>query len=466
MHLVNGFPLFLLILTSSLAMASDTKDDIKIAIQSIFMCNPEKCVEYFIPSPDLGIMALSNGNGKEGIPELKDIKVLLTLETETGGAFVSIRDSRFGVALRNINGNWKIDPKYFIKTIDDINSHRIKSLLYFCLTHDEENIKRIIVNKENSHKLIIGNKAPGGDVDVLQEYIAQATVIRVKKGGNYVSNGKVAINNDFIPENKKALYSVLYSDIEFSVFMVRGENGWLIEDSLITEDIIKIRKSQMPSLQVAEKQSFNRFTAHSIRNKTDKDIEVSISDGKNMTGSVFIGSGAGATEGFGPLKLENGISLDVKFGNENSVSYKFDPDIKSIKQKGKYATLVFLIYGKDKVKMGYEIDRESPDRPILIIVGENGKDAALRNANEDLVYFSAWGTLEQVKVAFDMGADINSRNDFGMSPVMMATMNGKIDIIKYLMTKEPNMTYKNGNKENVYEIAKGKKDILTILGKQ
>jgi ankyrin repeat protein len=58
-----------------------------------------------------------------------------------------------------------------------------------------------------------------------------------------------------------------------------------------------------------------------------------------------------------------------------------------------------------------------------------------------------------VKSAFDSGAKIDSVNDFGMTALMMAVANNKVDTIRYLMSKNPGMSFRNGAGKTVIDLA-------------
>jgi hypothetical protein len=57
------------------------------------------------------------------------------------------------------------------------------------------------------------------------------------------------------------------------------------------------------------------------------------------------------------------------------------------------------------------------------------------NAEHYLLLGAETGNLAQVKYALERGADVNARNNAGVSSIIWASNNGHVDIVKYLLSK-------------------------------
>ena len=100
---------------------------------------------------------------------------------------------------------------------------------------------------------------------------------------------------------------------------------------------------------------------------------------------------------------------------------------------------------------------------LRIIVGEDPAHSAQRNLNEDLVHFSGWGTLDQIKLAINGGANIDSTNDFGMSALMMAVSNRKPDMVRYILTHKPSLSLVNRHGKSALDLAGNNQEMLSLL---
>ena len=186
----------------------------------------------------------------------------------------------------------------------------------------------------------------------------------------------------------------------------------------------------------------------------------------NFTNTVgVISPWCGATEGFMPTDPNGKIT--VTFRNETGIVAKatFEP-MKSFPTnlKTSITTTYTLLPGNDiQLSFGFNAGDMKTSR---IIPGEKESDTVFRELGENLVMSAGWGTPEEVHRLLADGADINARNDFGMSAIMMAASNKRIDLVRFLKDKGADLSFKNGNDKSVYDIAKDDEELLKILGPQ
>ena len=67
------------------------------------------------------------------------------------------------------------------------------------------------------------------------------------------------------------------------------------------------------------------------------------------------------------------------------------------------------------------------------------------NAEHYLLLGAETGNLAQVKYALERGADVNARNNAGVSSIIWASNNGHVDIVKYLLSKGALVNDKSNN---------------------
>jgi len=67
------------------------------------------------------------------------------------------------------------------------------------------------------------------------------------------------------------------------------------------------------------------------------------------------------------------------------------------------------------------------------------------NAEHYLLLGAETGNLAQVKYAIERGADVNARNNAGVSSIIWASNNGHVDIVKYLLSKGALVNDKSNN---------------------
>ena len=67
------------------------------------------------------------------------------------------------------------------------------------------------------------------------------------------------------------------------------------------------------------------------------------------------------------------------------------------------------------------------------------------NAEHYLLLGAETGNIGQVKYALQRGADVNARNNAGVSPIIWASNNGHVDIVRYLLAKGANINDKSNN---------------------
>lgn len=206
----------------------------------------------------------------------------------------------------------------------------------------------------------------------------------------------------------------------------------------------------------------DRFVSVTVRNNLNKDIEVLIGDGKINTG-CWLAANRSKTEGFGPLRFDKKAIVSIKLPSEVVYKSEFEPDVKMIPRMDKYPELVIIVLKENEIKMGYTVTDVVKDRYYLQLDGETSNEFEKRKNNDDFVYYSGWGTLDQVKAAINNGAEINARNDFGMSGIMMAVSNKKIDNIKYILEMNPDLSFKNQNDEGIFDLAKDRPDVLKLI---
>ncbi len=186
----------------------------------------------------------------------------------------------------------------------------------------------------------------------------------------------------------------------------------------------------------------------------------------NFTNTVAgISPWCGATEGFMPTDPNGKIT--VTFRNETGIVAKatFEP-MKSFPTNRKTSiTTTYTLLPGNNIQLSFGFDAGDM-KTSRIIPGENERDRVFRELGENLVMSASWGTPEEVHRLLAEGADINARNDFGMSAIMMAASNKRIELVQFLKAKGADLSFKNGNGKSVFDIAKDDKQLLKILGHQ
>jgi ankyrin repeat protein len=61
--------------------------------------------------------------------------------------------------------------------------------------------------------------------------------------------------------------------------------------------------------------------------------------------------------------------------------------------------------------------------------------------------------IDAVKLLIDKGADINARDEAGMSPLMFAAMHGALDVLNLLLSLDARTDFTDGKGRNAAEIA-------------
>ncbi len=186
----------------------------------------------------------------------------------------------------------------------------------------------------------------------------------------------------------------------------------------------------------------------------------------NFTNTVgVISPWCGTTEGFMPIDPNGRIT--VTFRNDTGVVAKetFEPMKSFPKGLKKSITTTYTLLPGNDIQLSFGFDAGDM-KTSWIIPGEKESERVSRELGENLVMSAAWGTPEEVHGLVAEGADINARNHFGMSAIMMATLNKRIELVKFLKDKGAELSFKNGNRQNVYDIAKDNEQLLRILGPQ
>ena len=76
----------------------------------------------------------------------------------------------------------------------------------------------------------------------------------------------------------------------------------------------------------------------------------------------------------------------------------------------------------------------------------NAKDTALRTA------LHSAGTVEVAKTLVEHGADIEAVDYKGRTPLIIQSVNSRVDIVKYLIEKGANKETKNNYDKTAYEV--------------
>lgn len=244
MRAIQSVAIFIL---SSVVFAEETASPMVIeAVISFYAGNAPAHNEWYTDHSNIGVIRYALPTG-ETIESLRaKVSVRISQNGSQAGAMVQFPNTMFGIPLLKVDGDWKIDPKFLIAEIDAQNALSIKRLLYFALVHDEDKLKRTIANPDNAGKFIIGEKPPGGDVDILGDVISNVVAVRVPIGKKYADGGKILTNVDMGCESGRLLYSVLYGDTDVPFTFVLKNGKWAIDDGFALSRVLGIRKTQMP----------------------------------------------------------------------------------------------------------------------------------------------------------------------------------------------------------------------------
>ena len=81
---------------------------------------------------------------------------------------------------------------------------------------------------------------------------------------------------------------------------------------------------------------------------------------------------------------------------------------------------------------------------IVRLLLENGANVDKKNKNEETPFFSACGAnLSIAKLLIEKGAKINTKNYRKATPLINAAYNGKINIVKYLVSLKVDLNESN-----------------------
>lgn len=186
----------------------------------------------------------------------------------------------------------------------------------------------------------------------------------------------------------------------------------------------------------------------------------------NFTNTVGgISPWCGATEGFMPTDPNGRIT--VTFKNDTGVVARatFEPMKSFPKGLKKSITTTYTLLPGNDIQLSFEFD-SGDMKTSSIIPGEKESERVSRERGEHLVMSAAWRTPEEVHRLLAEGADINARNHFGMSAIMMATSHKRIELVKFLKHKGADLSFKNGNGQSVFDIANNNEQLLEALGPQ
>lgn len=159
--------------------------------------------------------------------------------------------------------------------------------------------------------------------------------------------------------------------------------------------------------------------------------------------------------------------IDVTFRNETGIVAKatFEPMKCFPKDLKKSITTTYTLLPSNIIHLSFKFDAGNM-KTSSIIPGETEGERISRERGENLVMSAGWGTPEEVHQLLAEGADINARNHFGMSPIMMATSHKRMELVQLLKNKGADLSFRNGNRQSVFDIAKGNQQLLKILGPQ
>ncbi|WP_243374133.1 ankyrin repeat domain-containing protein [Geotalea sp. SG265] len=204
-----------------------------------------------------------------------------------------------------------------------------------------------------------------------------------------------------------------------------------------------------------------------LANKTDKDVYGSyvLDNGFKGTDGV-ISSWGGKTEGFMPTNPNTKITVTFKDDLDSIIaSETFEPMKYFPRNLDKSITTTYTLFPDSKIQLSFEVHLGGGNTKT-IIPGESDSDKQRRERDDELVNAARDGDISKVTRLLAEGANINARNSFGMSPIMMAVMGKHHAIVKLLMTKNPDLTFTNGNGKSVYDIAQQDEILRHILPKK
>ena len=90
------------------------------------------------------------------------------------------------------------------------------------------------------------------------------------------------------------------------------------------------------------------------------------------------------------------------------------------------------------------------DHDLLSLI-KNKADLEVRDPNEggtSLFYASQKNRLSTVAILLKHGANVNTQDVFGYSPLMVSSRDGHIEVVKHLLNKAPDINYKDKFKKD------------------
>ncbi|GEM_PF-3407594 len=132
-----------------------------------------------------------------------------------------------------------------------------------------------------------------------------------------------------------------------------------------------------------------------------------------------------------------------------------DATLAKAKQEQCHQSLVFYAKSKDMLEllMAYGVD-------------PNNKETTNGNISI-LAIMASYGDIDSVKFLISKGADIDSKDDLGSTPLFCAAESGSIEVVKFLILQgaDINIIDKEGNTALRMAIKRNHKDIANLLRK-
>ena len=157
----------------------------------------------------------------------------------------------------------------------------------------------------------------------------------------------------------------------------------------------------------------------------------------------------------GVNKQGNTYKALVSFNIEHWHRYIKD-DYRIYSKKYIKAEMIYEKYGESLQYKGLNKIEENIliNRRMIKDDEVNTKDEDTADINTRLINASNPPDDEKVKELIEKGADINTREENGYTPVMLALGMGHWDLVEYLVKKGADLNLKNNNGENIIDIAK------------
>ncbi len=191
--------------------------------------------KYDLPALDAGIEQMQLEPASNRNPQITDTRLDLQ---------AMYRGSVFPVTLVLIDGQWKVDCRWWIaaKRPDGDEERTARAFLYGLMTVDPQLIERSALPHPTLHALTPGQGPPSGEHGQYEHIVEATALIRAAQGENYVApDGRTkSVNADQVGEDRVFLLALIPATPEpLALPVVRHGDQWRVDAQELIEQSLR-----------------------------------------------------------------------------------------------------------------------------------------------------------------------------------------------------------------------------------